>query len=82
VEVNASMINKIIDIIRNNIESEGKIEENTNLRKDLDIDSFDVLMIMNALDDEYSISIDEDDFKEVNTPKEIVALLQKKYGLR
>jgi len=51
------------------------------LRKELDIDSFDVLMIMNELDDEYGIALDEDDFKAVNTPHEIVTLLTTKYGI-
>lgn len=56
-----------------------EINENTDLRKELDIDSFDALMIMNELDDEYGIALDEDDFKAVNTPREIVNLLTAKY---
>lgn len=74
-------LERIISIIRNNANAEAVIEENTNMRKDLAIDSFDALMIMNEIDDEYSISIDEDDFKKVNTPREIVALLKDKYGI-
>lgn len=58
-----------------------EINENTDLRKELEIDSFDVLMIMNELDDEYGIALDEDDFKAVNTPREIVQLLTAKYGI-
>jgi acyl carrier protein len=58
-----------------------EINENTDLRKELDIDSFDALMIMNELDDEYGIALDEDDFKAVNTPREIVNLLTAKYGV-
>ena len=58
-----------------------EINENTDLRKELDIDSFDALMIMNELDDEYGIALDEDDFKAVNTPREIVSLLTAKYGV-
>lgn len=53
----------------------------TNLRKDLEIDSLDALMIMNDIDDEFGISIDEDDFKTVNSPREIIALLKSKYGI-
>lgn len=38
-------------------------------------------MIMNEIDDEFGISLDEDDFKAVNTPREIIRLLQTKYGI-
>lgn len=72
---------RVIAIIRKNINSEAEIGENTSLRQELDIDSFDVLMIMNELDDEYGIALDEDDFKAVNTPREIVSLLTAKYGI-
>jgi len=74
-------IEKIIAIIGKNIKTEALIQEDTDLRKELGIDSFDGLMIMNEIDDEYSISIDEDDFKSVNTPREIVTLLKEKYGI-
>jgi len=81
VEVNTKTIDTIIDIIRNNISNDAEVRENTDMRKDLNIDSFDVLMIMNEIDDEYSIAIEEDDFKDVNTPQEIVTLLKNKYGI-
>jgi len=74
-------LERVIAIIRKNINSEAEIGENTSLRQELDIDSFDVLMIMNELDDEYGIALDEDDFKAVNTPREIVSLLTAKYGI-
>ncbi len=74
-------LDKIISIIKSNIRNEVEILECTDLRKDLEIDSFDVLMIMNAIDDEYSISIEEEDFQKVNTPEEIVDLLESKYGI-
>ncbi len=80
-EVDTKTIIKIIEIIRNNISIDNEISENTNMRKDIDIDSFDVLMIMNAIDDEYGISVEEEDFKQVNTPLEIVKLLSEKYGI-
>jgi len=51
------------------------------MRKDLGVDSFDGLMIMNEIDDAFGISVDEDDFKKVNSPQEIVDLLKDKYGI-
>lgn len=80
-EEDTGTLETIIEIIRNNLKDDRAVQENTDLRKDLEIDSFDVLMIMNAIDDEYSIAIEEDDFKEVSTPRDIVTLLKNKYGI-
>ena len=74
-------IEVIKKIIVENIDDNITIENNTNLKKDLNLDSFDVLMIMNAIDDEFSISLEDDGFQKINTPKEIVSLLQTKYGV-
>lgn len=74
-------LEKVISIIRKNMSSEVDVQEDTDLRKELDLDSFDALMIMNAIDDEYSISLDEDEFKNVSSPREIVSLLREKYGI-
>ena len=75
-------IDKIILIIKENIETNVAFTGNTDLRKDLDLDSFDVLMIMNEIDDEFSITLEEEDFQKVNTPQEIVSLLNEKYEVK
>lgn len=74
-------IDKVIAIIRNNITTDLEITADSDMRKDLAIDSFDALMIMNELDDAFAISIDEDDFKKVNSPRDIADLLKDKYGI-
>ena len=76
------MIDKIIKVIKENIETDIAIEESTDMREDLDLDSFDVLMIMNEIDDEFSITLEEEDFQKVNTPQEIVSLLKEKYEVK
>ena len=75
-------IDKIILIIKENIETNVAITGNTDLLKDLDLDSFDVLMIMNEIDDEFSITLEEEDFQKVNTPQEITDLLKAKYEVK
>jgi len=75
------MLERIIAIIKNNIKTGGEVKADTDLRNELGIDSFDALMIMNALDDQYAIALEEDDFKQVNTPLDIVNLLKNKYGI-
>ena len=74
-------LDKVIAIIRNNIISAAEITADTNMRKDLAVDSLDGLMIMNEIDEVFGISVDEEDFKKVNTPGDIVSLLKDKYGI-
>jgi acyl carrier protein len=76
-----TVIEKIKKIIFDNIDNKVKIEDNTNLRNDLEVDSFDVLMIMNGIEDEFAISLEENDLKEINTPLEIQKMLKDKYGV-
>ena len=76
------IIEKVINIIKENIETDEVIIRSTNLREDLDLDSFDVLMIMNEIDDEFSITLEEEDFQKVNTPQEITDLLKAKYEVK
>jgi len=75
-------IDKIIDIIKDNIETDVAITESTDMREDLDLDSFDVLMIINGIDDDFSITLEEEDFQKVNSPKEIAELLKEKYEVK
>jgi acyl carrier protein len=81
-EDKVEIIEKVINIIKENIETDEVIIRSTNLREDLDLDSFDVLMIMNEIDDEFSITLEEEDFQKVNTPQEITDLLKAKYEVK
>ena len=51
---------KIISVIKQNIEWKGEIRLHDHLIDDLNIDSFDRLMIVAALEDEFSIQIEEE----------------------
>ncbi len=70
---------RIVSIIKNNMERKRDISLDTRLIDDLEIDSFDKLMIINAMEDEFSITIDEEDFKDVRKVSDIVNKLRAKY---
>ncbi|MFA5245646.1 MAG: acyl carrier protein [Pedobacter sp.] len=53
-----------------------KITLESRLREDLNVDSIDFLMIIGDLEDEFSITIDEDEFLDVVTVKDIVEKLK------
>jgi acyl carrier protein len=56
-----------------------EINSDTNLFTELNIDSFGKLMIVNAIEDEFSIEVDEDDIEKFATVNEIIEVLQSKY---
>lgn len=72
-------LEKVITILKENSNWKGEIDPDLDIRDDLGIESFDTLMIVNAIEDEFSIEIDEADFKEINRVEDIVNLLHDKY---
>ena len=67
---------KILTVIRENIEWKGEIGLHDHLINDLHIDSFDMLMIVSALEDEFSIQIEEDEIRKIQYVSDIVDRLK------
>ncbi|PMD73028.1 acyl carrier protein [Companilactobacillus nuruki] len=63
-EIFTDLKNILID--RQNID-ESKIKENTNLKKDLDLDSLDVFELIDVVEDKYDIEIDTDTDQGIDT---------------
>lgn len=71
-------INKtVFSIIKENIDYGGEIKLRYKLVEDLEIDSFDKLMIINSLEDEFCIEIEEDDIKDLITVSDVVEGIKK-----
>ena len=73
---------KVISIIRDNIDYQGEIYLNDNLYEDLEIDSFEKLMIINALEDEFSLEIDEEVIMSLSTISDVVENLKQVLNLQ
>ena len=69
----------VITIIKNNLETPCEVTLESKLIDDLNIDSFSLIMIVNEFEDEFSITINEKDFNELQTVKDIIAKLNNKY---
>ncbi|WHH59473.1 acyl carrier protein [Petroclostridium sp. X23] len=68
---------RIISTIKSNLQKDTDITINSRLVEDLMVDSFDKLMIISALEDEFSITIDESDFADIISINDIVQKLKE-----
>lgn len=68
--------NKVINTIQSVLDKRPVITLDNRLLEDLEVDSLDKLMILSALEDEFTITIAEDDFAEVVTVSDIVVKLK------
>lgn len=67
---------KVIEAIRENIRWKGPIEEGMGLIEDLGIDSFDMLMIINTLEEEFSIIVEEEHLENLKTVGDVIKRLE------
>jgi len=70
---------KVLEIVLENSEKEIDVTPTTDLEKELGIDSFGYLMIINSLEDEFKIRINETEFQNLRTVSQIVTELISKY---
>lgn len=70
---------RIIATLKNNLEGRREIKLESRLMEDLMVDSFDSLMIISALEDEFSTTVDEEDFNDIVTVNDIVVKFKAKY---
>lgn len=72
-------LQKVISIIKANKENGLEVLPDTDLIAGLGIDSFDTLMIINAIEDEFSIEFDGKDLEHIRTVNDIVNILETRY---
>ncbi|MGE4283700.1 MAG: acyl carrier protein [Clostridia bacterium] len=70
---------RIITTIRSNLQKDMEVTLESRLVEDLMIDSFDKLMIISALEDEFSITVDEGDFTDLILVNDLVQKFKAKY---
>ncbi len=70
---------KVISIVRTNTEEREAVSLSTDLRKELRLDSFGTLMLINGLEEGFGIAVEESDFSRIHTVADIVNLLRSKY---
>ena len=69
---------EIINIISTTLDiDKSLINENTNLAKDLEVDSLDLVDLINEFETRYNIVIEDKDIKNLQTVKDIFNYLNK-----
>lgn len=72
---------KVIEVIIENTDWKGVINMKQDLVKDLGIDSFGMLMIVNTLEEDFSIQVEDEDLKELKIVSDIVQKLEEKLSV-
>jgi len=73
--------NKVIEVIKENTDWKGVINMKQDLVKDLGIDSFGMLMIVNTLEEDFSIQVEDEDLKGLKIVSDIVRKLEEKLSV-
>ncbi len=69
----------VLSIVQANTEPRQTVSLSSDLRKELHLDSFGTLMVINAIEDGFGVTVNEADFGRVQTVADIVTLLRTKY---
>jgi acyl carrier protein len=75
------LFSQISRIISRNIEWPDEIRPEDRLREDLAIDSLDVIMIINEIEDEFKVTVEQQEVRCLATVQDIVNNLGEKMGL-
>ena len=68
---------RVQEIVAENRETDEEVKLESDLREDLGVDSLGTLILVDALEDEFSLQINPDDFREVETVADIVKRLEE-----
>jgi acyl carrier protein len=75
------LTSKILDIISQNAECRKTVRPDDRIVEDLGIDSLDKLMIIHDLEDEFNITIGDDELKGIKVVRDIVEAIENKISL-
>ena len=73
------MEKEVIELISDTLEiDKKKINKDTNLLKDLDVESLDLVDLVTAFEDRYGVEIADKDIKNLQTVGDIVGYIKKR----
>ncbi len=70
------ILEKVVELVNDTLDIEDvELNEDTNL-KDLGADSFDLLELVTALEDEFELTMDDDDVEKIATVGQVVDAIE------
>ena len=72
---------KILSIISQNAECGKTVRPDDRIVEDLGIDSLDKLMIIHDLEDEFNITVEDEELKGIKFVRDIVAAIERKLAV-
>lgn len=70
------ILEKVVELVNDTLEVDNvELNEDTNL-KDLGADSFDLLELVTALEDEFELTMDDDDVEKIATVGQVVDAIE------
>jgi len=76
------LFKRITEIISRNIDWTDEIKPEDRLKEDLEIDSLDVILIVNEIEDEFSVTVDQQEFSCLGSVQDIIDKLREKLELK
>lgn len=70
------MLEKIAEIVKEQLNTDMEITEATSFKDDLGADSLDIFELVMALEEEYGIEIPSEDLENVNTVGDVINYLK------
>ena len=72
------MLDKIVDIIKEQLNIDDvEITEDTSFKDDLGVDSLDLLELVMAFEEEYSIELDPEELEGIQTVGDVIEFIKK-----
>ena len=76
------LFKRITEIISRNIDWTDEIKPEDRLKEDLEIDSLDVILIVNEIEDEFSVTVEQQEFSCLGSVQDIIDKLREKLELK
>ena len=70
------MLEKIAEIVKEQLNTEAQITEATSFKDDLGADSLDIFELVMALEEEFGVEIPSEDLENVNTVGDVISYLK------
>ena len=72
------MVEKIIELAKENLSIDGEITATSSFKEDLEVDSLDLMELVMALEDEFNVEIPSEELQNIKTVQDVADYLTSK----